>query len=338
MAKIKIGINGIGRIGRTLIRQLFSSPSDLIEITAVNNPGDPTIYTHLIKHDSVHSTFAGNVHFSENTLYINESPIKFFTEKDPSRIPWSEAGVEVVIDATGKFKSKEDLSKHIRDSVKKVVLCAPGAKDIDHTIVMGINHSDYNPSTHDVVSNASCTTNCLAPVAKVLNDSFGIENGFMTTVHAYTSDQRLLDHSHSDLRRARAAAMSMIPTTTGAAKAIGLVIPELAGKLDGYAVRVPTPNVSMVDFTVNLKSDTTKEEVNQKLKEAASSHLSGILNVTDEELVSNDYNGSTYSSIVDAPLTNMVTPRSLKLVVWYDNESGFSNRVINLTELIASKL
>ena len=216
-------------------------------------------------------------------------------------------------------------------------MCA-WSKDIDHTIVIGINHSDYDPSSHDVVSNASCTTNCLAPVAKVLNDAFGIENGFMTTVHAYTSDQRLLDHSPSDLRRARAAAMSMIPNDNGAAKAIGLVIPELAGKLDGYAVRVPTPNVSMVDFTVNLKSDTTKEEVNQKLKEAASSHLTGIFNVTDEELVSNDYNGSTYSSIVDAPLTNMVTPRSLKLVVWYDNESGFSNRVINLTELIASKL
>ena len=203
---------------------------------------------------------------------------------------------------------------------------------------MGINHSNYDPSSHDVVSNASCTTNCLAPVVKVLNDSFGIENGFMTTVHAYTSDQRLLDHSHSDLRRARAAALSMIPTTTGAAKAIGLVIPELAGKLDGYAVRVPTPNVSMVDLTVNLKKETTTQEVNQKLKEASTEGLSGILSVSEEELVSTDYNGSTFSSIVDAPLTNMVSEKSLKLVVWYDNESGFSNRVINLTELIASKL
>jgi glyceraldehyde-3-phosphate dehydrogenase type I len=310
----------------------------LIEITAINNPGDPSIYSHLIKHDSVHSTFSGNVHYAENRLYINESSVHFFTEKDPSKIPWSEAGCEIVIDATGKFKSKEDLSKHIRETVKKVVLCAPGSKDIDQTIVMGINHTDYDPKNHDVVSNASCTTNCLAPVAKVINDAFGIENGFMTTVHAYTSDQRLLDHSHSDLRRARAAAMSMIPTTTGAAKAIGLVIPELAGKLDGYAVRVPTPNVSMVDLTVNLKNETSIQEVNQKLKEAANSNLSGILSVSDEELVSNDYNGSTYSSIVDAPLTNMISPKSLKLVVWYDNESGFSNRVINLTELIASKL
>ena len=279
-----------------------------------------------------------NVNYTDKTLFINEQPVRFFTERDPSKIPWSEAGVEIVIDATGKFKSKADLSKHIRDTVKKVVLCAPGASDIDHTIVMGINHSDYDPSSHDVVSNASCTTNCLAPVVKVLNDSFGIENGFMTTVHAYTSDQRLLDHSHSDLRRARAAALSMIPTTTGAAKAIGLVIPELAGKLDGYAVRVPTPNVSMVDLTVNLKKETTTQEVNQKLKEASTEGLSGILSVSEEELVSTDYNGSTFSSIVDAPLTNMVSEKSLKLVVWYDNESGFSNRVINLTELIASKL
>lgn len=338
MAKIKVGINGVGRIGRTLIRQIFTSPSDQIEVTAVNNPGEPEIYAHLIKRDSVHGTFPANVNYTDKTLFINEQPVRFFTERDPSKIPWSEAGVEIVIDATGKFKSKEDLSKHIRDTVKKVVLCAPGASDIDHTIVMGINHSNYDPSSHDVVSNASCTTNCLAPVVKVLNDSFGIENGFMTTVHAYTSDQRLLDHSHSDLRRARAAALSMIPTTTGAAKAIGLVIPELAGKLDGYAVRVPTPNVSMVDLTVNLKKETTTQEVNQKLKEASTEGLSGILSVSEEELVSTDYNGSTFSSIVDAPLTNMVSEKSLKLVVWYDNESGFSNRVINLTELIASKL
>jgi glyceraldehyde-3-phosphate dehydrogenase type I len=338
MAKIKVGINGAGRIGRTLIRQLFTSPSDQIEITAINNPGEPEIYAHLIKHDSIHSTFAANVNYTDKVLYINEQPIRFFTERDPSKIPWSEAGVEIVIDATGKFKTKEDLSKHIRDTVKKVVLCAPGASDIDHTIVMGINHDNYAPASHDVVSNASCTTNCLAPVVKVLNDNFGIENGFMTTVHAYTSDQRLLDHSHSDLRRARAAALSMIPTTTGAAKAIGLVIPELAGKLDGYAVRVPTPNVSMVDLTVNLKKETTTQEVNQKLKEASTEGLSGILSVSEEELVSTDYNGSTFSSIVDAPLTNMVSEKSLKLVVWYDNESGFSNRVINLTELIASKL
>ena len=338
MSKIKIGINGAGRIGRTILRQLFNSPSEQIEITAINNPGDPTIYAHLIKHDSVHSSFSGTVQYADQTLYVNDQPIHFFTEKDPTQIPWSKAGVEVVIDATGKFKTKEDLSKHIRETVKKVVLCAPGAKDIDKTIVMGINHNDYNPKNHDVVSNASCTTNCLAPAVKVINDEFGIEDGFMTTVHAYTSDQRLLDHSHSDLRRARAAALSMVPTTTGAAKAIGLVIPELAGKLDGYAVRVPTPNVSMVDLTLNLKKETNVAEVNQKLKEASSNSLNGILSVSDEQLVSIDYNGSTFSSIVDAPLTNMVSPKSLKLVIWYDNESGFSNRVINLTEMIAKDL
>ena len=338
MTKIKVGINGVGRIGRTIIRQMFTSPSEQIEITAINNPGDPKTYTHLLKYDSVHGAFPGTIQLADQMLYINEQPIHFFNERDPSVIPWDKAGVEIVIDATGKFKSKEDLSKHIRESVKKVILCAPGASDIDKTIVVGINHEDYDASTHDVVSNASCTTNCLAPAVKVINDSFGIENGFMTTVHSYTSDQRLLDHSHSDLRRARSAAMSMVPTTTGAAKAIGLVIPELKGKLDGYAVRVPTPNVSLVDLTVNLKHDTTAEEVNQKLKDAAVGELQGILSVSTEDLVSIDYNGSTFSSIVDSSLTNMISPRCLKLVIWYDNEAGFSNRVINLTELISKEL
>ena len=211
MTKIKVGINGVGRIGRTIIRQMFTSPSDQIEITAINNPGDPKAYTHLLKYDSVHGAFQGTIQLADQMLYVNEQPIYFFSERDPSEIPWDKAGVEIVIDATGKFKSKEDLSKHIRESVKKVILCAPGASDIDKTIVVGINHQDYDSSTHDVVSNASCTTNCLAPAVKVINDCFGIENGFMTTVHSYTSDQRLLDHSHSDLRRARSAAARSSP-------------------------------------------------------------------------------------------------------------------------------
>ena len=336
MAKIKVGINGVGRIGRTLIRQMMTSPSDQIELVAINNPGDPSIYAHLIKYDSVHHTLPMKVALEGNFLQIDNKQIRFFTEKDPAKINWSEFKVDIVIDATGKFKDREDLSKHIQGTVKKVVLCAPGG-DIDKTIVMGINHNDYDPANHHIVSNASCTTNCLAPVAKVLNDHFGIENGFMTTVHAYTSDQRLLDHSHKDLRRARAAAMSIIPTSTGAAKSISLVIPELKGKLDGYAVRVPTPNVSMVDLTVTLTKKATKDEINHVMEVASKEHLQGILGYVSEELVSIDFNGSTYSSIFDSSLTNIIG-NTAKIVSWYDNESGFSNRVINLTELMASKL
>lgn len=336
MSKIKVGINGVGRIGRTLIRQMVTSPSDMIELVAINNPGDPKTYTHLIKYDSVHNTLPHKVALEGDFLQIDNNQIRFFTERDPSKINWSEFNVDIVIDATGKFKDREDLGKHIQGTVKKVVLCAPGG-DIDKTIVMGINHNEYNPSEHNIVSNASCTTNCLAPVAKVLHDTFGIENGFMTTVHAYTSDQRLLDHSHKDLRRARAAATSIIPTSTGAAKSIALVIPELKGKLDGYAVRVPTPNVSMVDLTVTLSKEASVGDINHAMKKAAQEHLGGILGYADEELVSIDYNGSTYSSVYDSTLTNVIG-NTAKIVAWYDNESGFSNRVINLTELIASKL
>ena len=336
MAKVKVGINGVGRIGRTLIRQMVTSPSDQIELVAINNPGDPKIYTHLIKHDSVHSTLPHKVALEGDFLQIDNHQIRFFTERDPAKINWSEFNVDIVIDATGKFKDREDLGKHIQGSVKKVVLCAPGG-DIDKTIVMGINHQDYDSDTHNIVSNASCTTNCLAPIAKVLHENFGIENGFMTTVHAYTSDQRLLDHSHKDLRRARAAAMSIIPTSTGAAKSIALVIPELKGKLDGYAVRVPTPNVSMVDLTVNLSKEITTSDINHAMRKASQEHLAGILGYAEEELVSIDFNGSTYSSVYDSTLTNVIG-NSAKIVSWYDNESGFSNRVINLTELIASKL
>jgi glyceraldehyde 3-phosphate dehydrogenase len=336
MTKIKVGINGVGRIGRTLIRQIMTSPSEQIELVAINNPGNPKTYSHLIKYDSVHGTLPHKVAIEGDFLQIDDQQIRFFNERDPAKIDWSKFNVDIVIDATGIFKDREDLGKHIQGTVKKVVLCAPGG-EIDKTIVMGINHDEYKPQEHHIVSNASCTTNCLAPVAKVLHETFGIENGFMTTVHAYTSDQRLLDHSHSDLRRSRAAAASIIPTSTGAAKSIALVIPELKGRLDGYAVRVPTPNVSMVDLTVNLKNSATTGEINHAMKKASQENLAGVLGYEDEELVSIDYNGSTYSSIYDSTLTTTIGNMA-KIVAWYDNESGFSNRVINLTELIASKL
>lgn len=334
---IRVGINGMGRIGRTIVREVFNrNLQDKIEIVAVNNPGTPSQYVHLLKYDSVHGRFNGDIHLEGTDLSIQGKNIHFSAIRDPSEIPWSEYGVQVVIDATGIFKDKEGLSKHLHGTVKKVVMCAPG-KGLDGTFVMGINDKDYDNSKHNVISNASCTTNCLAPVAKVLHEAFGIENGFMTTVHAYTSDQLLLDGSHSDPRRARAAALSMVPTTTGAAKAIGEVIPELKGKLDGSSIRVPTPNVSMIDLTVNLKKTATAAEINKALKEAAASNLSGILEYSEEELVSTDYNGLRASSCVDAALTNVIG-NTAKVVAWYDNETGFSNRVIDLVAFIGGKL
>jgi glyceraldehyde 3-phosphate dehydrogenase len=337
MAKIKVAINGMGRIGRTLIREHFNRTNQDYEIVAVNNPGTPTPYIHLLKYDSVHGKFEGEIDYKEgeNTFTINGNKVKFYNFKNPAEVPWPADKVDIVIDATGRFKDKESLSMHIRDTVKKVVMCAPG-KNLDGTFVMGINHNEYNHDEHNVVSNASCTTNCLAPVAKVLHDKFGVEKGFMTTVHAYTSDQNILDNSHSDLRRARAAAMSMIPTTTGAAKAVGLVIPELKGKLDGFAVRVPTPNVSMVDLNVVLKDSPSIEEVNQALTEAAQGELKGILKVECLPLVSEDYMGMRESSCVDLELTNKID-NMIKVVTWYDNEAGFSNRVLDLVGHMASK-
>lgn len=335
MTKVKVAINGMGRIGRTVLREYFNRAENDFDIVAVNNPGKPLEYLHLLKYDSVHGRFAFESTLEGDILTINGKQLKFFTQKDPSEIPWSDLGVQVVIDATGIFKDKEGLGKHMRGTVKKVIMCAPG-KGLDATFVMGINDNTYDAAKHHIVSNASCTTNCLAPVAKVLNDKFGIENGFMTTVHSYTSDQMLLDGSHSDPRRARAAACSMIPTTTGAAKTVGEIIPELKGKLDGYAVRVPTPNVSLTDLTVNLKKQASKEEINAALKEASETYLKGILRFETEELVSVDYNGMRHSSCVDASLTNVIG-NSAKLVAWYDNESGFSNRVLDLVKFIASK-
>lgn len=339
MTKVKVAINGMGRIGRTVLREHFErmmeGHSDQFEIVAVNNPGDSKQYVHLLKYDSVHGKFNGDVTFEGDTLRIAGKNLKFFTQKDPSEIPWSDLGVQIVIDATGVFKDKPGLEKHMKGTVKKVIMCAPG-KNLDGTFVMGVNHHTYNPAKHHIVSNASCTTNCLAPVAKVLHEKFGIVNGFMTTVHSYTSDQVLLDASHSDPRRARSAAMSMIPTTTGAAKTVGEIIPELKGKLDGYAVRVPTPNVSLTDLTVTLTKAATKDEINNALKEASETNLKGILRFESEELVSVDYMGMKHSSCVDASLTNVIG-NNVKLVAWYDNECGFSNRVLDLVNLIAEK-
>jgi len=336
MTKAKIGINGMGRIGRTVLREYFNRAENDFEIVAVNNPGNPAEYLHLFKYDSIHGRFAGEAKIDGDTLTINGKTIKFFTQKDPAEIPWGSCGVQIVIDATGIFKDKPGLGLHMKGgTVKKVIMCAPG-KDLDATFVMGINNNIYDASKHHIVSNASCTTNCLAPVVKVLNDKFGIENGFMTTVHSYTSDQMLLDGAHSDPRRARAAGLSMIPTTTGAAKTVGEIIPELKGKLDGYSVRVPTPNVSLTDFTVNLKKTATKAEINAALKEASETSLKGILRFETDELVSVDYMGMRHSSCIDASLTNVIG-NNVKVVAWYDNECGFSNRVLDLAKFMASK-
>lgn len=335
MTKIKVGINGMGRIGRTVLREFFNRNESEFEIVAVNNPGKPEQYVHLLKYDSVHGPFQGDVKLDGDNLTINGKALKFYTQRDPSEIPWSTLGVQVVIDSTGVFKDKEGLGKHMNGTVKKVIMCAPG-KGLDATFVMGVNHNIYDASKHHVISNASCTTNCLAPIVKVLNEKFGIETGFMTTVHSYTSDQMLLDGSHSDPRRARAAAMSIVPTTTGAAKTVGEIIPELKGKLDGYSFRVPTPNVSLTDFVATLKKPASKEEINAVLKEASETTLKGILRYETEELVSVDYMGMRHSSCLDAALTNVIG-NTVKVVSWYDNEAGFSNRVLDLVKYIGSK-
>lgn len=338
MKKMRVAINGMGRIGRTIIREWYSHKKNSWDLVAVNNPGDVKTYAHLLKYDSLHGTFNADVSIDGNVLSVGTDKINFYTISDPTEIPWDKDQVDIVIDCTGKFKDKPGLGKHLKGSVKKVIMCAPG-KDLDGTFVMGINNQNYDHAKHTIISNASCTTNCLAPVVKVLHEKFGIESGYMTTVHAYTSDQNLLDGSHSDLRRARAAAMSMIPTSTGAAKALGEVIPEMKGKLDGYAVRVPTSDVSMVDFTANLKTNVTKEEINKAMKEASETYLKGILGYTELELVSNDFKGNQHSSIFDSKLTNVIggNGKVIKVVSWYDNEVGFSCRVIDLAKYLGEK-
>lgn len=340
MSTINLGINGLGRIGRTVIREFEKRKAEglypNVAITAVNNPGDPKSFINLIKYDSLHGRFPGEVSLSGNTLACGNSQMTIFSEKNPSEIDWTSAKVDIVIDATGIFKNKDSLSKHLKGTVKKVMMCAPG-DNLDGTFVFGINHKEYDSKKHTIVSNASCTTNCLAPVAKVLDEVFGIEAGFMTTIHAYTGDQNILDSSHKDPRRARAAAMNMIPTSTGAAKAVGLVLPQLAGKLDGYAVRVPTPDVSMVDLTVTLKKPVTIETINAAMKEAANGELKGVLAYEEQPLVSIDFMGNPNSSIFDSLLTNVIGNQA-KIVTWYDNEVGFSNRVLDLANHIANNL
>lgn len=340
MSTIKLGLNGLGRIGRTVIREFEKRKAEglykNLEIVAVNNPGKAEDFLHLLRYDSLHGKFPGGVSSENGILTCGTSKMKFFSHRDPSEIDWSSREVDIVIDATGVFKDQAGLGKHKKGTVKKVIMCAPG-KDLDATFVFGINHKDYDNSKHHIVSNASCTTNCLAPIAKVLNDSFGVEQGFMTTIHAYTSDQKILDSNHSDPRRARAAAMSMIPTSTGAAKAVGLVLPELKGKLDGYAVRVPTPDVSMVDLTVTLKKEATVDAINSAMSEAANGELKNVLAYETDPLVSIDFLGNPHLSIFDSLLTNVIGNQA-KVVSWYDNEVGFSNRVIDLADYMGQKL
>lgn len=336
MKKVRVGINGMGRIGRTVLREIFNLNHPILEVVAVNNPGQAERYIHLLKYDSNHGKFSKTVDYKDGQLTIDNKKVSFFNMADPKDIPWDKANVDIVIDSTGIFKDKEALGRHIKGSVKKVIMCAPG-KNLDATFVMGVNHLDYNPAKHNIISNASCTTNCLAPIAKIINEKFGIINGMMTTVHSYTLDQSILDTSHKDPRRARAGAVSIIPTSTGAAKAIGLVIPDLSGKLDGFSLRVPTPNVSLVDFSVNLQKKATIEEINKALKDAAMGPLKGILDYTEEELVSVDYFSNPNSSIVDSKLTNVVGNMA-KIVSWYDNEFGFSRRVVDLAAFIGEKL
>jgi glyceraldehyde 3-phosphate dehydrogenase len=333
---VKVAINGFGRIGRNAFRAAFKKNVDL-EFVAINDLTDAKTLAHLLKYDSTFGKFEGEVSYTDDALIVNGKQIKIFKETDPAKLPWKELGVDIVIESTGRFTNKDDAIKHIHAGAKKVIISAP-AKNEDITIVMGVNENMYDPANHHVISNASCTTNCLAPIAKVINDKFRIKKGMMTTVHSYTNDQRILDLPHKDLRRARSAAMSIIPTTTGAAKAIHLVIPELEGKLNGFAMRVPTPDVSVVDLVAEVEVPVTAEEVNAALKEASETYMKGILGYSEEPLVSMDYKGDDRSSIVDAPLTMVIDGTLVKVVSWYDNEWGYSNRVVDLAKYIADRL
>ncbi|WP_371362858.1 Glyceraldehyde-3-phosphate dehydrogenase [Sporomusa rhizae] len=331
---IKVGINGFGRIGRNVFRVAINNPK--FEVVAVNDLTDAKTLAHLLKYDSVHGTLDAEVKAVDGGIQVNGKVVKVLAEKDPASLPWKDLGVDIVVESTGRFTEKDKAMAHIKAGAKKVIISAP-AKNEDITIVMGVNQDKYDPANHHVISNASCTTNCLAPFAKVLQDKFGIKSGLMTTVHAYTNDQNILDLPHKDLRRARAAAMSIIPTTTGAAKAVALVLPELKGKLNGFALRVPTPNVSITDLVAQLEKPATAEAVNAALKEAANGDLKGIMAFSEEPLVSKDYNGDAHSSIVDGLSTMMVGDNLVKVVSWYDNEWGYSNRVVDLISFIIGK-
>jgi len=331
---VRVGINGFGRIGRNFLRA--SSTFKEIEVVAINDLTDAKTLAHLLKYDSVHGIFNADVREADGEISVNGKKIKVFALTEPEKIPWGDLGVDIVLESTGRFTDRAGAEKHLKAGAKWVIISAP-AKDPDITICMGVNEGSLEPSKHKIISNASCTTNCLAPVAKVLNDKFGIQRGLMTTIHSYTNDQRILDLPHKDLRRARAAAMNMIPTTTGAAKAVGLVLPELKGKLDGMAIRVPTPNVSVVDLVAEVKVDVTSEAVNSALKEASEGPMKGILAYTEEPVVSMDFNGDGHSSIVDATVTKVLESRMVKVLAWYDNEWGYSSRVRDLIIYLSKK-
>ena len=332
---IKVGINGFGRIGRNVLRASLKDPN--LEFVAVNDLTDPKTLAHLLKYDSILGNLPNKISAGSDCIVIDGKNIRVFKEKDPAALPWDSVGAQVVIESTGRFTDANEAKKHLRGPVKKVIISAP-AKNEDITVVLGVNHDKYDPKKHNIISNASCTTNCLAPVAKVVHDTFKITNGTMTTIHSYTNDQVILDFPHKDLRRARAAALSMIPTSTGAAKALKLVIPDMAGKLDGFAMRVPTPNVSVVDLVTFVEKKTTKEEVNAAMKAASESGpLKGYLGYEEAELVSTDYRGDSRSSIVDAPMTLVVGGNCVKVISWYDNEWGYSCRVRDLINFLGSK-
>ena len=338
MSKIKVGINGFGRIGRNTFRVLNERFSDKLEVVAINDPvSDPKISAHLIKYDSILGRYKGTVEASDDSITVDGRTSKFLKEFDPKNIGWGKMGVDIVLECSGVYTDADKAKAHIDAGAKKVLISAP-AKNEDITIVMGVNDDKYDPSIHHIISNASCTTNCLAPLTKVLDDKFGVETGIMTTIHSYTSDQRLLDNAHSDPRRARAAGQSMVPTTTGAAKAIGLVLPHLNGKLNGFAMRVPTPNVSVVDVVFTFKNKVTKESINEALKNAANNELKGILDYTDDELVSIDFTSDPHSSIIDGPMTMVLGDKQAKVLSWYDNEYGYSNRLLDLAVKVGLKL
>ena len=324
---VRVGINGFGRIGRMFVRT--SLGQDDFEVVAVNDLAEASTLAHLLKHDSIHGAIRAEIDAKERSLFVDGREIHVTAETDPGRLPWRELGVEIVVEATGRFRDRASAQKHLDAGARKVVITAPG-KDPDLTVVLGVNEHRYDPRRHHIISNASCTTNCAAPVLKVLHESFGVRRGFLSTIHAYTNDQPLLDFAHKDPRRARAGALSMIPTTTGAAQAVGLVLPQLAGKLDGLAIRVPTPNVSLVDLVAELEQPTTVDTVNRAFRTAASGPLDGILDVTDEELVSVDFNGNPHSAIVDLPSTAIIEHTLVKVLAWYDNEWGYSCRVRDL--------
>ncbi|HWH04634.1 MAG TPA: type I glyceraldehyde-3-phosphate dehydrogenase [Gemmatimonadales bacterium] len=334
---VRVGINGFGRIGRNVLRAAVAAGNTAIEFVGVNDITDTKTLAHLLKYDSVHGKFPGTVEAKPDALIVNGKEIKVSAIKEPEKLPWKDLGVSVVLESTGRFTDRDNANKHLTAGAKKVVISAP-AKGEDITVVMGVNHTKYDPAKHTVISNASCTTNCLVPVVKVVLDTWGFVHGFMTTVHSYTNDQQILDLPHKDLRRARAAALSIIPTTTGAAKATSLVIPEVKGKIDGISLRVPTPDVSVVELIAEVSKSTTVEEVNQVFKAAAASGpLKGILATSDEPLVSHDYIGSLYSSVVDTPSTAVIDGKLLHITSWYDNEMGYSARCVDLLSYIGSR-